>query len=122
MGGMTNATPNPSHAGLLKAIQYAGDTQSGLARLLGTSQPLVHKWLSSKNPLAPEHCALIERATNGSVTRRELRPDDWHLIWPELVDMTEAVKASDDVQPPVGGKSIDVDSTEGGPHATIIFK
>ncbi len=26
----------------------------------------------------------IERATNGAVTRRDLRPDDWHEIWPEL--------------------------------------
>lgn len=34
----------------------------------------------------------IERATNGAVTRRDLRPDDWHLIWPELA--TEAEKVS----------------------------
>lgn len=32
----------------------------------------------------PVHCLAIERATNGAVTRRDLRPDDWHLIWPEL--------------------------------------
>jgi len=25
-------------------------------------------------------------ATNGQVTRRDLRPADWHLIWPELAD------------------------------------
>ncbi len=29
-------------------------------------------------------CTKIERATNGQVTRKDLRPDDWHLIWPEL--------------------------------------
>lgn len=27
----------------------------------------------------------IERESNGEVTRRESRPDDWHLIWPELI-------------------------------------
>ncbi|MBV7457340.1 helix-turn-helix domain-containing protein [Acidovorax sp. sif1233] len=32
----------------------------------------------------PTHCVAIERATSGAVTRRDLRPDDWHLIWPEL--------------------------------------
>jgi len=35
--------------------------------------------------LAPETCVLVERATDGEVTRRDLRPDDWWLIWPELV-------------------------------------
>jgi hypothetical protein len=24
------------------------------------------------------------------VTRRDLRPDDWHLIWPELADKDAA--------------------------------
>lgn len=26
----------------------------------------------------------IERATEGAVTRRDLRPDDYHIHWPEL--------------------------------------
>ncbi len=34
---------------------------------------------------SPLNCTAIERATGGVVTRRDLRPDDWHLIWPELV-------------------------------------
>lgn len=29
-------------------------------------------------------CVQIEQATNGAVTRKDLRPDDYHLIWPEL--------------------------------------
>ena len=28
--------------------------------------------------------AQIEKLTNGAVTRKDLRPDDWHEIWPEL--------------------------------------
>jgi hypothetical protein len=28
----------------------------------------------------------IEQTSGGAVTRRELRPADWWLIWPELVD------------------------------------
>lgn len=27
----------------------------------------------------------IEQATSGAVKRWDLRPDDWHLIWPELI-------------------------------------
>ena len=30
--------------------------------------------------------ARVEHVTNGAVTRKELRPNDWHLIWPELKD------------------------------------
>ena len=28
---------------------------------------------------------VIEKATGGRITRRELRPKDWHEIWPEIV-------------------------------------
>jgi len=38
-------------------------------------------------------CVAIERATGGVVTRKDLRPDDWWKIWPELVeDGDERVK------------------------------
>jgi DNA-binding transcriptional regulator YdaS (Cro superfamily) len=33
---------------------------------------------------SPENCVGLELATNNQVTRRDLRPDDWQLIWPEL--------------------------------------
>lgn len=33
---------------------------------------------------APELAVLIEVNTDGAVTRRDLRPDDWLAIWPEL--------------------------------------
>lgn len=36
-------------------------------------------------PPAPELCVLIERFSDGTVSRRDLRPEDWHRIWPELV-------------------------------------
>lgn len=32
----------------------------------------------------------IERATDGAVRRWELRPDDWHRIWPELLGVDGA--------------------------------
>jgi DNA-binding transcriptional regulator YdaS (Cro superfamily) len=32
-----------------------------------------------------ELAVLIERATGGVVTRRELRPNDYWLIWPEFL-------------------------------------
>lgn len=65
------------------ATQVGG--QAHLARLLGVAPPTVSQWASGIRPVPPERCVEIERVTNGLVTRRHLRPDDWHRIWPELV-------------------------------------
>lgn len=34
--------------------------------------------------------AAIERETGGAVRRWELRPNDWHVVWPELVGAVDA--------------------------------
>lgn len=34
---------------------------------------------------SPELCVLIERESGSAVPRWDLRPSDWHLIWPELI-------------------------------------
>lgn len=44
----------------------------------------------AKRMPSPEFCVRIERATGGEVSRWDLRPDDWHLIWPELEARTDA--------------------------------
>jgi DNA-binding transcriptional regulator YdaS (Cro superfamily) len=33
---------------------------------------------------SPKLCVALERESRGAVTRRDLRPDDWRGIWPEL--------------------------------------
>lgn len=33
---------------------------------------------------SPQFATAIEQATEGRVRRWDLRPEDWHLIWPEL--------------------------------------
>ena len=65
------------------AIDAVG-SQSALAALLGVRQPTVSEWLRGERPVPIERCVDIERVTDGAVTRRDLRPDDWHRIWPEL--------------------------------------
>lgn len=73
-----------------------------LAEILGVTKGAVHQWMQPSRRVPIEHCAPIEAATGGRVTRQMLRPDDWRQIWPELVE-PNAADASDDVQPPVGG-------------------
>lgn len=62
--------------------------QAFLARALGIPQSLPSAWAASdpdkRRPVPIERCIAIERVTGGAVTRRDLRPDDWMLIWPEL--------------------------------------
>lgn len=66
-----------------RAIAVAG-SQTALADALGVTQQTVSNWLKG-GVIRPEHCSAIERFTAGAVTRRDLRPDDWQDIWPELV-------------------------------------
>lgn len=66
------------------------------ARLLGGRATMATRFCVSlgaignwKARMPPEKiCVLIERSTAGAVTRRDLRPDDWHEIWPELASDT----------------------------------
>lgn len=60
-----------------------------LADAMGVSGSLVTQWASGK-PVAAERAAEIERLTGGRVRRWHLRPVDWHLVWPELVDVDGA--------------------------------
>jgi len=53
---------------------------------LGTSYGYVRKATSAKQTPEPMRCVEIEKATAGQVTRRDLRPDDWDRIWPELAE------------------------------------
>ena len=54
-----------------------------LAREIEVHPVLVRQWGAGRAvPL--QHCAAIEIATGGAVTRREMRPDDWRRVWPEL--------------------------------------
>lgn len=55
-----------------------------VAREVGVSPSVVYQWRAGIRPVPVERCAVVERATDGAVTRRDMRPSDWHLIWPEL--------------------------------------
>lgn len=63
----------------------ANTTQSAFAEKVGVSPGMIHQWANGIRPVSAEQCVVIERVTGGTVTRQELRPDDWHLIWPELL-------------------------------------
>lgn len=75
----------------MNALQTAIDTLGGVGKLasaIGVGQPVVSNWRARGTTPDAATCVAIERATAGAVTRRDLRPTDWHLIWPELAEPT----------------------------------
>ena len=78
-------------------ITAAAEACNGLTRLankVGTTKQVLTHWRNRGVPV--ERCAELEVATGGVVRRWDMRPDDWHIIWPELVGADGA--------PGVGGK------------------
>lgn len=60
---------------LQKAVEITGG-QTQLAKLIGVRQSHVWNWLNRSLGVVPaDYCRAIEEATNGAVTRYELRPD-----------------------------------------------
>ena len=51
---------------------------------VGTTIGYLRKALSKGQRIGPEIAVAIEEQSCGDVTRKELLPDTWHLIWPEL--------------------------------------
>jgi len=60
------------------------DEQRSFALRCGTSIGYLRKALSKNHELGPALCVLIEEASCGVVTRKNLHPGDWASIWPEL--------------------------------------
>lgn len=55
-----------------------------VAAALRCSPAFISQMANAGRGVPAERCAAIERATGGAVRRWDLRPADWHLIWPEL--------------------------------------
>lgn len=68
--------------------QYIDELERGeakkLAERLFVSSSYLSQMASGRCSISPARCVEIETATNGKVSRRDLRPDDWQKIWPEL--------------------------------------
>lgn len=65
-------------------LEKTGTKRSEFARSIGASANLVYQWINGIRPVATRHCWPIERLTEGKVTRKDLRPDDFADHWPEL--------------------------------------
>jgi len=69
---------------IAKAVELCGGPTK-LAAVLDVTPQAVCFWRAGKRRLPADYCATIEQATERKVRRWDLRPNDWHRIWPELV-------------------------------------
>lgn len=71
-----------------------------LAELLGISSVYLFQLAARQNGRepSPELCVRIEGATHQEVRRWDVRPHDWHLIWPELIAADGAPEIPDQPQ------------------------
>ncbi|KGC15007.1 hypothetical protein DM48_333 [Burkholderia gladioli] len=68
---------------------YRPDDREVFAARCGTTAAFLRNVVYGQRKPGEKLCVAIERATEGAVTRRDLRPDDWQDIWPELVELKE---------------------------------
>lgn len=62
------------------------DDRRRLAELVGVNPATLYQAMTQKGAgFSPAECVRIERETGGELRRWDLRPGDWHAIWPELI-------------------------------------
>lgn len=58
--------------------------QARIAKECGIAPSYMYQIVKGIRPVPIRYCSKIEQATNGIVTRKDLRPDDYWEIWSDL--------------------------------------
>lgn len=64
--------------------------QGIMAKKLGVSTSQMSQMVNGTCAISNKRCLIIEIFTKGEVSRKDLRPNDWHEIWPELATQESA--------------------------------
>jgi DNA-binding transcriptional regulator YdaS (Cro superfamily) len=67
-------------------------SKARLVRAIGAHASDLSDWLCGARPIPLHRCTAIEVATQGVVSRKDLRPDDWQSHWPELAQPATKVE------------------------------
>lgn len=65
------------------------------ARAIGMSPALLYQCSHDLRPVPVKYCLAIEIETGKKISRKDLRPDDWQKIWPELAIKSTTEKVRD---------------------------
>ena len=69
---------------LKKYISSARGSAKQLAEQINVSPAFLSQMASGIRSVSAINAVAIEKATKGAVSRKDLRPQDWALHWPEL--------------------------------------
>ena len=70
--------------------KLSSEEKERFAKAVGTTVRYLTVSLYRGQVFKAEMCSAIERESAGAVTRKDLRPSDWHLVWPELALLDKA--------------------------------
>lgn len=74
----------------MDSIKVAASVRAEIASKCGVVDAYLYQIFTRRKMAGAALCVAIEQASNGEITRKVLRPDDWHLIWPELAAATDS--------------------------------
>lgn len=66
-------------------VSISPTKRAELARKLGLNEQYVYQCLTGRKTLHASMCPAFEVASDFEVRRWDLRPHDWHQIWPDLI-------------------------------------
>jgi DNA-binding transcriptional regulator YdaS (Cro superfamily) len=62
-----------------------------LAEQMEISPSFLSQLASGEAPISPSRAVLIERVTEGRVSRKDMFPDTWEANWPELAEESRVI-------------------------------
>ena len=71
---------------LIAYLQVERGRAARVASAVGLAPGYVSQIANGVRPTPVEKVPAMEAACEFAVRRWDLRPNDWHLIWPELID------------------------------------
>jgi DNA-binding transcriptional regulator YdaS (Cro superfamily) len=89
---------------------------AALAAALDISPSYLSQLAMPGASVSPVRCVAIEAATEGKVTRKDLRPDDWQAIWPELSTEKQPQKCEGNERPDTGQRRRSTDKPQARAH------
>lgn len=72
----------------MKLVDYLREERGRAAQIavcIGIAPAYLSQMSTGRRPIPPELAVSVESATARAVRRWDLRPTDWHRIWPELI-------------------------------------
>lgn len=79
---------------MLQGMNMTAADRRALAVKVGVDEQYLYQCLTGRNTgMSAAEAVRVERESGLTVRRWDLRPKDWHLIWPELVGADGAPQA-----------------------------